>query len=353
MSTLLVTLAMLIVGLCGSSPAAPEEVPTISAEKLERVRRDAEQGIAEAQSYLGACYDTGTGVTRDFSEAVKWYRKAANQGLSAAQLFLGECYVKGTGVQKDDAEAFKWYHKAAQQGYAAAQVMVGACYSQGIGVPKDNVTAYMWAALAATAGTHDAKELREEISKQMTNEQIAEAQRMIRQWKPTVQNSLFLPGEFKSAEGGFLVRTPATLKESTTTKKVVISSGGQSYDITTHIFSGKQGDVIYLVSYADFPEWIFKLGEPAAITEQLLNRSGLAAETLTNSKLLLETKITLGRYPGHEVLAECQEQGQKALMKVRNYIVNRRHYQVMTLVPKGKGEMIDTNAFLDSFQLLK
>ena len=108
-----------------------------------------------------------------------------------------------------------------------------------------------------------------------------------------------------------------------------------------------------MVSYADFPEWIFKLGEPAAITEQLLNRSGLAAETLTNSKLLLETKITLGRYPGHEVLAECQEQGQKALMKVRNYIVNRRHYQVMTLVPKGKGEMIDTNAFLDSFQLLK
>ncbi len=39
-----------------------------------------EQGDAYAQFLLGVIYEIGRGVTKDESEAVKWYRKAAEQG---------------------------------------------------------------------------------------------------------------------------------------------------------------------------------------------------------------------------------------------------------------------------------
>lgn len=386
---LLAVLGMLILVLNTRITATAEDAPKISPEKLERVRSDAERGLAEAQSYLGACYATGSGVVKDTSEAVKWYRKAADQDLSAAQWFLGGCYAKGAGVQKDDAEAVNWYRKAAahglseaqwslgacygagtgvsqdwieavnwsrkaaEQGHADAQFFLGACYAEGTGVLKDYVTAYMWTDIAAAAGVTNAKDMRLRLSKIMTNEQILTAQRISREWKPKTQSSFFQPVEFKSTAGQFTVWTPATLKESVTTKTVVSSSEGQTYNITTHLFSGSQGDVVYSVSYADFPEWIFKLGDPKKITEGLLNATGSGTATLTNGKLLLETKINLGRYPGHEVLSQCQEQGQMALIKARYYIVERRYYEVSALIPSGKGEMNNINTYLDSFHLLK
>ena len=39
-----------------------------------------EQGVAEAQSALGASYYYGKGVAKDYREAVRWYRMAAEQG---------------------------------------------------------------------------------------------------------------------------------------------------------------------------------------------------------------------------------------------------------------------------------
>ena len=47
---------------------------------------------------------------------MKWYRKAAEQGDANAQLWIGYCYENGDGIVKDKAEAIKWYRKAAEQG---------------------------------------------------------------------------------------------------------------------------------------------------------------------------------------------------------------------------------------------
>ena len=41
----------------------------------------ANTGNAEGQVLLGLSYEAGWGVTRDSTEAIKWYRKAADQGL--------------------------------------------------------------------------------------------------------------------------------------------------------------------------------------------------------------------------------------------------------------------------------
>ncbi len=63
-------------------------------------------------------------------------------------------------------------------------------YETGQGVPKDLVQAYMWLSLAA-AWPHiepdvqiSLQERRDKVAKRMTPAQIAEAQKLAREWKP-------------------------------------------------------------------------------------------------------------------------------------------------------------------------
>jgi hypothetical protein len=74
----------------------------------------------------------------------------------------------------------------AGQGDAKAQGDLGAAYVKGEGVPQDYVLAHMWFNLAAAQGNEDARQNRDGVAKLMTPDQIAEAQRLARQWKPVV-----------------------------------------------------------------------------------------------------------------------------------------------------------------------
>ena len=55
-------------------------------------------------------------------------------------------------------------------------------YVTGRGVPEDNVLAYMWLNLAAAQGYEGADESKARAAHRMTREQIAEAQRLSREW---------------------------------------------------------------------------------------------------------------------------------------------------------------------------
>ena len=118
------------------------------------------------------------------AEQVTKIRKAADQGNAKAQCVLGGYYRKGEGVPKDAVEAAKWYRKSADQGLAVAQGLLGAGYLKGEGVPKDFVMAYMWINLSEAGGFTNATALRKLIESKMTSEQIAEAQKLSREWKP-------------------------------------------------------------------------------------------------------------------------------------------------------------------------
>jgi hypothetical protein len=50
---------------------------------------------------------------------------------------------------------------------------------------KDYIQAYMWAALAAAFGHQPAAKHRDALAAKMTPEEIAEAQKIARNWKPT------------------------------------------------------------------------------------------------------------------------------------------------------------------------
>ncbi len=57
-------------------------------------------------------------------------------------------------------------------------------YAKGEGVPEDFVQAHMWVNLAGAQGEQQADKNRDIISKLMTPAQIAEAQKLAREWKP-------------------------------------------------------------------------------------------------------------------------------------------------------------------------
>ena len=55
-------------------------------------------------------------------------------------------------------------------------------YASGEGVAEDDVLAYMWWNLAAAQGHESAKNNKGILVKRMTREQIAEAQKLSREW---------------------------------------------------------------------------------------------------------------------------------------------------------------------------
>jgi uncharacterized protein len=144
----------------------------------------AEKGIAEAQYEIGYLYTHGRGVPLDKDKAARWVRKSADQGYAPAQGFLGDLYTFGRGVRKDYVEAAKWRRKASEQGNKEAQYQLGHNYLNGIGVTQDYVLAHMWFNILAAQGVEDGRRERDNVSKKMTPSQIAEAQKLAREWKP-------------------------------------------------------------------------------------------------------------------------------------------------------------------------
>ena len=73
--------------------------------------------------------------------------------------------------RRDYASALRLIRPLAEQGDANAQYNFGVFYDNGLGVPQDKVRAY-----------------RDLIARRMTPAQIAEAQRLAREWKPNMQS---------------------------------------------------------------------------------------------------------------------------------------------------------------------
>ncbi len=199
----LFTLLILCASLLAGMPAFADLADGVDAYKkgdyetaLRELRPLAEKGDADAQVYLGMMYQSGFGVAKDDSKALKWYGLSAEQGNiaadfalwlideakngfdkgvdayykgdyetalnkfsplaeqgdSSAQFFLGLLYNNGWGVAQDYKEAVKWYTLSAEQGVAEAQDNLGAMYREGKGVPQDYSEAIKWHRLAAEQG---------------------------------------------------------------------------------------------------------------------------------------------------------------------------------------------------------
>ena len=201
-------------------------------QALHWFRLAAEQGVAGAQYNLGVMYQEGLGLSKDLQEALRWFRLAAQQdhvdaqyslgilynyndgqdgvqdkslatcwllkaakgyttqaqqGNASAQYRLGILFEYGLGVASDRKEAFHWYHLAAEQGIPGAQYKVGYLYASGEGTTQDYLQAHVWANLAGANGYERAARLRGRIAANMSKEQVAIAQQLAKEWKPTIQ----------------------------------------------------------------------------------------------------------------------------------------------------------------------
>ncbi len=189
---------------------AKQNVP----QALKILTHDAENGIAEAQLNLGLMLRFGLVVPKDEKKAAHWYRLAAEQGDITAQSTLGALYANGQGVSQDNQEAMKWYRLAADQraaadkiviyklaknsispalkilkadaedGIADAQYYLGMMHADGSGVPYDPVLALKWYNLSALQGHENATDQVSLLEKRMTPQQIEQAQKLVRDWKP-------------------------------------------------------------------------------------------------------------------------------------------------------------------------
>jgi TPR repeat protein len=149
-------------------------------------------------SILSGEMSIGT-IPPDFPEAAKWYEAAAEQGHAWAQFALGSLHDQGKlGTASSKVEAAEWFRRSANQGLTAAQFSLGVYFLHGYGVPRDRVQAYKWFSLCASKeptpgfSPEPVEQARQELDlleKTMTQAEIADAQRLTREWKATPEKS--------------------------------------------------------------------------------------------------------------------------------------------------------------------
>lgn len=123
----------------------------------------------------------GKHLTEDYPTSARYLRLAADAGDQAAQYQLARLYQSGKGVPQDYQEAAKWYLSAIGSGFSRARGPLGKLYIE----MGDLVSAHMWFNLAAVTDDRWAAEERDNIAKKMTPAQIAEAQKLAREWMKT------------------------------------------------------------------------------------------------------------------------------------------------------------------------
>jgi TPR repeat protein len=147
---------------------------------IEKYRKPAEEGDAEAQYSLGYCYQFLPPI--DNQAAFKWHKLAAEQGHKNAQFCLGWMY-SGEGVPKDDQEAVKWFRLAAEQGHKEAQYYLGKSYKKGEGVSKDIDEALKWYKLAAEQNHKEAKQEIKKMQPKMSDKSSTETKKASKKTK--------------------------------------------------------------------------------------------------------------------------------------------------------------------------
>lgn len=81
-----------------------------------------------------------------------------------------------------DIDSLAQYEREARTGRAEALYNLGLAYSTGQGVVQDYVAAHKWFNLAAMRGSDVAKNWRNQIAGEMNAGQIAQAQKLAREW---------------------------------------------------------------------------------------------------------------------------------------------------------------------------
>ncbi|MCK1518622.1 sel1 repeat family protein [Bradyrhizobium sp. 190] len=143
--------------------------------------------LASSACFAGGDIEAGWNAfaSKDFRTAIRLWRPIAKHSDAKVQFTLGFLYRVGWGAPQDFEEAYKWLRMAADRGHSYAQSNLGFMYKDGEAVQANKVLAHMWLNLAASNPENSAAaEARDNLAKEMTAAQIAQAQTLAREWRP-------------------------------------------------------------------------------------------------------------------------------------------------------------------------
>ncbi len=171
-----------------------------------KAAEEGDYGESSVRIHLRVMYDEGKCELRDYEKVIKLIQKKAEQGNESARFELAGMYLHGDIlaapsdnpllINQDYQQAIRWYLKLAERGGSfahSAQRQLGRIYSKGEGVPQNYIEAYKWLILAALEPDESlAKhyvEARDALRLKMSPQQVAEAQKLAKEFKTKLDNS--------------------------------------------------------------------------------------------------------------------------------------------------------------------
>jgi len=103
----------------------------------------------------------------NYQQAYEQFTLLAQQDNLEAQYNLAFMYFGGDGIAQDDVKAVFWFEKAAKLAHAGAQDTLAYMHLNGRGLDTSLVEAYAWYRVAAENGIFLAKNVSENLKKQM------------------------------------------------------------------------------------------------------------------------------------------------------------------------------------------
>jgi hypothetical protein len=146
---------------------------------------------------------------------------------------------------------------------------------------------------------------------------------------------------YKSAGGKFDVKTPEDMKEESSSNPTAAGT------LETHMFTAKDGAIVYQIGYTDFPKSLVR----ASNTQKMLKGGEDGALNAIHGVAETSKVVTVQKYPGREFTTTAQVAGMQFDYIGRVIMVTNRLYQVQVLGPKGTVPETDRRRFIDSFHL--
>ena len=150
-------------------------------EALAWYQKAADNGDGDSQWRIGMAFVNGEERKADPAQAVEWFRRSADSHSTQGMTSLAVMYATGEGVKQDWERARELYEEAAEGGEAHALLNLSGMYLRGEGVDVDPVHGFVLLSKAAQMGDEQAVSLKPLVAKELTAEQLAEAEQRLKQ----------------------------------------------------------------------------------------------------------------------------------------------------------------------------
>ena len=158
-------------------------------EALGLILRAADSKLPEAAlAYGNILYFGDHGVEKDLKKAAHYFESAADQGLAEAQNFMGTMREMGMGLPLDETLAKAWFLKAADQGNAKAQANLGRLMNSLSDQQEVRQKALTWLVISANTGEVTAQKSLEDALPGLKEGELAAARKQAAAWRAKNSN---------------------------------------------------------------------------------------------------------------------------------------------------------------------